>query len=564
MSNINKSIINKILNNINIVDEVSKDVQLEKRGKNFIGLCPFHDDTNPSFSVSPEKKICHCFVCHNGGNVINYRKSYNKISYNQAVILLAKQIGININQNDNLKRLPLHYLNEDVCNFYHDTLLKSPYNSNIKHYLNKRNISEQIIQRHLLGFCDVKLNCYQYILDDIKKNNIYNKTDLDQSGLFTNNGYDFFAHRLIIPLQDENGLIIGFSGRIIDNSNKNKYLNSKDTPVFNKGKVLYNFHNAKEYLENKSLIIVEGFFDVFGFEKQNIYNVVASMGTSFTNDHIQLLKKYRIENIYLALDMDLAGQKASYELGNKLLLANFNVKIITFKGAKDIDEYVNQGHDIKKCISEALDFCQYKMQQLPLDLNSESSVKNYVNEIMSYLSPQSSTYQFFKKRLMQKLMLDENEINNYINVKKTTNNYTDNKQYTNKINSQPSIKKVPSLENTSSQQQFNIINDEMVLIRLALTNKQEFLKLEDKLRNIKDQALLKIVQGIKQMYNDTLHDTIDYISLCETIAQDQNEYQFYFKIIDKIINIDITNINEINTKSKENNKTLAKLLKGRK
>ena len=299
------NIIQKIIDNVDIVEEVSKDIALTKKGNNFVGLCPFHGDTNPSFSVSPEKKICHCFVCKNGGNVISYRQKYNKISFNEALKMLANQIGIKMDNQVSKPKNPIIKVDEQAAKFYHQTLTLTKQGDEARQYLLDRQIDQTMIERHQLGFSSRELNVVEYLQKFVELKEFSNQDILDSHLKRPEAKYDSFSQRIIIPINDEYGRCVGFSGRAISDKQDPKYLNSPDTPVFDKGSILYNFDLAKDNVNNGQIIIVEGFFDAFSFEKQGIFNVVGIMGTGFTYKHIKLLKKYNVKQIILSLDQDL-------------------------------------------------------------------------------------------------------------------------------------------------------------------------------------------------------------------------------------------------------------------
>lgn len=496
MSKINQEIINKIINNINIVDEVGKDIQLQKKGANYVGLCPFHNDNNPSFFVNPDKKICHCFVCNEGGNVITYRQKYNKISFNEAVSLLAKELGITINTTNSYKK-PMQYLLEDVANFYHQSLELTTGGKNALNYLLKRGMSLEIINKHCLGFADEQLALKDYLIENSRESKKYSGLDINNAGIFNKFGKDFFANRLTIPIKDEFGNIVGFSSRRIKEDNSAKYQNSPMTKEFNKSKLLYNFDQARYNLVDNFLILVEGFFDVYSFELQGFYNVAATMGTAVTNEHINLLKKYKIKKIILSFDQDLPGIKTNIETAKRLLMEKiFDVKIINFDHYKDIDEYVQAGNDVKVLVDNAItleDYAALHNQKI------EAIFPNNNVEINQQELPK----------------LDYYEDNNY-----DYDNYYE-PQLTQKQNNKFNVPK--------------IFSDEYIILKYAL-KRDIYYKLEENnlLNNIKDLDLKIVLSEIKKLYasNASLNN------ITFSILEDNVDRQ-YHQILENLANVDV-------------------------
>ena len=410
----NKKIIQTILDNINIVEEVNKVVPLTKKGNNYVGLCPFHDDNNPSFTVNDQKKIAHCFVCGEGGNVINFYAKYHKCSYGDALNYYAKQLGIK-QQTTQKKQEPMHILYNDVMNFCQTYLLTSEKGKNAYNYLLKRNITEQMMKKHYLGFLDKNTNLYQYLIKQSETFKKYSLFEIDNSNLFKEE-YCFFANRIIIPIIDENNNCVGFSGRILDKENQVKYLNSKESKFFHKQKILYNFDQAKNNFQQNEIYIVEGFFDVYGFERLNIHNVVATMGVNFSQAHVKLLKKYGIKKIKLCFDQDNAGQIATLKIIDVLLKENFkNIEIITFNQGKDIDEFVNQGYSVNDFIKS--DAISYKLNKIikNYNLNNILEVNKFINEAIIGINNFSDNEQkIYIKKIADLLNFDESQIRSYI------------------------------------------------------------------------------------------------------------------------------------------------------
>lgn len=346
MSNISIDKINEIRNSVDIVDVISRYLNVVKKGKNYFAICPFHNDTNPSLSISREKQIYKCFVCGEGGNVITFIQKYKKIPYIDALKEIALIGGVTLNIQENVKReiidpkiQVLYDLLEDATKYYQTALSSSQSAIN---YVTQRELHSDILHEFRIG----------YSLDDEKmikylKSKKYSEEDMIRSGLVieTENGTlkDRFANRLIFPIQDIQGRVVAFSGRVIEKSTLAKYLNSPETEIFIKGNTLYHYHSALNSIKkSKKVYICEGFMDVIALFKANISNAIALMGTAFTKEHLKILKFLGV-NVVLSLDSDNAGRLATKKLATELEKENINVQIVSdYDEVKDADEYYNR------------------------------------------------------------------------------------------------------------------------------------------------------------------------------------------------------------------------------
>lgn len=550
------NIIQKIIDNVDIVEEVSKDIALTKKGNNFVGLCPFHDDTNPSFSVSPEKKICHCFVCKNGGNVISYRQKYNKISFNEALKMLANQIGIKMDNQVNKPKNPIIKVNEQATKFYHQTLTLTKQGDEARQYLFDRQINQTMIERHQLGFSSRELNVVDYLQKFVEQKEFSKQDVLDSHLKRPEAKYDSFSQRIIIPINDEYGRCVGFSGRAISEKQDPKYLNSPDTPVFDKGSILYNFDLAKDNLKNGQIIIVEGFFDAFSFEKQGIFNVAGIMGTGFTYKHIKLLKKYNVKQIILSLDQDKAGVETTLSIANDLLANGFELKVIVFDGYKDVDEYARSGKQLADLIDNAISIHQFKMNHLTIDENNYDSVKKGIVEILRYVAPNTDEFYFYVSRLSEMCKLSEEKIIGFLDdiVQVTKPVYQPQESEYEK----PVINEVkqPVVSKLSP------VSDETILLKVCLQRKgylwvDEQFRINNKL--ITDPTYLEIYKQLGLIY--TQHPNVDELSIsCISDYSDKDYYQELEAIYR--VQFDETKIEAIVNKPKEEEKTFVWMNQG--
>ena len=342
MAYISNEVINEIRNKTDIVDVVSKYVNLTKTGKNYIGVCPFHDDHSPSMSVSPEKQIFTCFSCGATGNVFTFVADFEKVSFIEAVKLLGEKVGIGINTSNitNTKKDDYFEIYEYANKFYQNSLFTS-LGKNAIEYLEGRNIDKETIKKFGIGLSIQKVSLTEYL-----KNKKYTIDKLVEVGLTNDNGNDIFINRIMFPIYDLSGNPVAFSGRIYNTKDTSKYINSKETEKFKKGKILYNYHIAKEILKkNDTIIIMEGQMDVIRASTIGINNCIATMGTALTKDHKSIIKNMA-NNVILCFDGDSAGEKATIAAIELLEDIGGTIKVVRLPGGMDPDEYiVKEGKD---------------------------------------------------------------------------------------------------------------------------------------------------------------------------------------------------------------------------
>ena len=342
---ISQNIKKQIIDQTNIVEVVGEVVQLTKKGSSYFGLCPFHNDNHPSMSVNNEKKMFNCFSCNTKGNVIYFMSRFHNITDDQATIMLAKRLGIEISEastKEAIKQERLLKVMNDATLFYQFYLNNSEEGLDAKKYLFSRGIDEDIIKKLKIGLASSERN---YLILKKKQKN-HSELDQIELGLIknddTNTSYDVFRNRIIFPIENNNGQVVGFSGRIYRDNNQAKYINSSDNEIFHKGKILYHFHDAIPAIrENNKIIIFEGFMDVIAAIRANIHYGVATMGTALTNDHIKAILSLT-KNIILCFDGDEAGIHAMKR--SAMLFANYQIipKAIVLPNNQDPDEYVKE------------------------------------------------------------------------------------------------------------------------------------------------------------------------------------------------------------------------------
>ena len=391
MAMISNEEINNIRANANIVDIVSSYIPLTQRGKNYIGVCPFHDDHSPSMSVSPEKQIYKCFACGATGNVFTFVSEYENVSFIEGVNIVANKIGMTLSQQVYKSNISNEHKEDyeimELTEKYFQNNLKTSAGKEALKYLHDRGISDEIIKDFGIGLSIDDNNSLISLLT--KKN--YDIKKLIELGLANDIDHDTFTRRITFPLWDKDGHITGFSGRIYRGEKDiSKYMNTKETTIFKKGETLYNYHNAKDIAKReKYIIVVEGFMDAIRIAENGIKNVIALQGTALTTNQIDLLKKLRVK-VILCLDNDNAGLIATLNNGEELVKNNIEVNVIRLTGEKDPDEYIlAKGIDaFKENIKTPMTFFDFKLNYLKQgkDLNKAEELSEYINAVITNLS----------------------------------------------------------------------------------------------------------------------------------------------------------------------------------
>lgn len=432
MEKLSYELILDIKNKVNIVDIINDYIPIEKRGKNYFAICPFHDDHNPSLSISPEKQIYTCFVCGNSGNVFNFIMNYEKVSFSEAVKIVADKIGVSLdiksNRNTNSNNMDIkyekYYKIYDLSKKYYQNNIKSKYGSNAINYLHKRKIGDEIIKEFEIGLSFDDNSLSKLLLG--KKYNIDDLEDIGLIGIKDKYTYDIFRNRIMFPLYNTSGNVVGFSARIYNGEDENKYLNSKESIIFKKGLLLYNYHRAFDYARKKhEIIIVEGFMDVIRLYTIGIKNVVATMGTAITKDHLDLIRRLS-KNVILCFDGDQAGKKATVSAINELEKIDITPKIIRLEDNLDPDEYIiKKGKDsflfhLENTISK-FDFL-LSIKKEKTDFSNFDEVSKYINDVSKELEKidDKVVYELTIKKISKETNVDVQTIKDIIkNVPKT-------------------------------------------------------------------------------------------------------------------------------------------------
>ncbi|HDH6549009.1 DNA primase [Staphylococcus aureus] len=401
---IDQSIINEIKDKTDILDLVSEYVKLEKRGRNYIGLCPFHDEKTPSFTVSEDKQICHCFGCKKGGNVFQFTQEIKDISFVEAVKELGDRVNVAVdieatqsNSNvqiasDDLQMIEMHEL---IQEFYYYALTKTVEGEQALTYLQERGFTDALIKERGIGFApDSSHFCHDFL----QKKGYYIELAYE-AGLLSRNEenfsyYDRFRNRIMFPLKNAQGRIVGYSGRTYTGQEP-KYLNSPETPIFQKRKLLYNLDKARKSIRKlDEIVLLEGFMDVIKSDTAGLKNVVATMGTQLSDEHITFIRKLT-SNITLMFDGDFAGSEATLKTGQHLLQQGLNVFVIQLPSGMDPDEYIGKyGNDAFTTFvkNDKKSFAHYKVSILKDEIaHNDLSYERYLKELSHDISLMKSS-----------------------------------------------------------------------------------------------------------------------------------------------------------------------------
>ncbi|GAB4363922.1 MAG: DNA primase [Calditrichia bacterium] len=389
-------LIDRIRDSVDIVEVVSRFLSLKKQGRNHVGLCPFHTEKTPSFTVSAQKQIFYCFGCGAGGNVINFLMRYEKISFLDAVKKLAEEAGIELPKFKADERVTgeyerLYRANQFAADFYHRMLLNQF--ARLQEYFEKRGIHEKTIKSFQLGYIpDEWDGLYREIerkkmgIDPFLKVGLLLRSEKDPE-----HKYDRFRNRIMFPIYNLSGRVVAFGGRTLsEEPNTPKYINSPESPIYQKGQVLFGLNFSKEWIRQEELaIFVEGYMDYLQLYQQGIKNVVATSGTALTEDQARLIRRYTT-NVILCYDADSAGIEAAIRGGQILFQNNINTRVLILPDDEDPDSFVrkNGASAFRALLQEAKDYFTFRMERL-LSTAPELSVSqqtHIVNELLDTLA----------------------------------------------------------------------------------------------------------------------------------------------------------------------------------
>ena len=433
--------IEKLLDSLKIEEVVGEFVDLKKSGSSYKGLCPFHADTNPSFSVKPEKRICKCFVCGSGGNAINFYSKIKNIPYMEAVKELAEKYRVNIKEH-NAKNIDIdnekfYQIMEDSHNFFMDKIFAQESRTALN-YLANRGLDTDLIKEHRLGYAPAK---WSELYEFLKEKN-YSDEDLLTLGLIKKNEegriYDTFRNRIIFPIYSISNRIIAFGGRTLEKDNSTpKYINSPDTPIFKKGKNIYGIERAVNIRNKNYSILMEGYMDVLSANIFDFDTSVAPLGTALTVEQAQLIKRYS-SNILLCFDTDKAGKTATERASFILKSQGFNIRVLDFENAKDPDEYLRKNGkeaflEVVKNSLEIFEFL-YELYSSEYDLTNIIAKQNFIDRFKEFFTCLTTDLEkeVYLKNLSEKIEISADILRKTLiekNKKKfVINDYTEKKE----------------------------------------------------------------------------------------------------------------------------------------
>ncbi|QYE99269.1 DNA primase [Paraclostridium sordellii] len=470
-----KDTIEEIKSRSDIVKVISDYIKVQQSGSNYKGLCPFHGEKTPSFYINTSKQIYKCFGCGEGGDVINFIMKIENLEFMDAVKLLAKDCGIEINTNmDEQSKIRMEKIkkfqdiNTEAARYYFSNLIKDK-NYGYE-YLRKRGLDDKIIKKFGLGYAPKAwTNLMDYL---ISKG--YDKNTLVECGLVTykengNKYYDRFINRVIFPIFDYRGNVIGFGGRVLDDALP-KYLNSPDTLAFNKKYNLYGLNFARKNISNRTMILVEGYMDLISLYQYGIRNVCATLGTALTLEQGKLLKRY-VDTVVISYDSDEAGVKATLRAIDILTSANINVKVLNLKDVKDPDEFIRKYGLVgyQQAIENAVHYIKYKIVQCKknYDLTKDEDRLKFTKESTKIIKTLKSAVDidYYIKFLSLESKISEDSLKKEV----YGNNYKP--RYNEKFKNQKYVKR-----DENAYKKPSIINNgnefiEKTLIRIILENK---------------------------------------------------------------------------------------------
>lgn len=502
MARYNDEIINEVRNSNNILDVVSQYVVLKRSGRSYSGLCPFHREKSPSFFVSPDKQIFHCFGCGEGGDVFGFIRKIENVTFKEAVEQLAERAHITlptlINDEKEMKlqqlRDKVYKINSIASNFYQKNLL-TPRAKQAQEYVKKRKMDRYTLETFGIGFAGSFDELYQ----ELKKEG-FNDEEILASKLVLKsekNGrmYDAFRNRLMFTIKDVRDRVIAFGGRALDNS-KPKYINSPDTVVYNKGRHLFALNIAKKSQE-KSIMLVEGYMDAISLHQRDVHNVVASLGTALTEQQARLLNGF--EKVIIGYDADSAGQGATQRGLEILQTLGYDIRILQISGAKDPDEFILKygSGQMKNAMENAISLVEFKVKKLKetLNLNNVSDKIKFLNETSKILLKVENDIEkeVYISKISEQYDVSKEAIYAQLNKLQYANNQGD------KILEKPrAIRTVENIDERIKNNDKDVIRENLILSILLNNNEEDSRKIKEviELNDFKDEKNKKIAKKL--------------------------------------------------------------------
>ena len=495
-------ILNEVRENSDIVEVISQYVHLKRSGRNYFGLCPFHNEKSPSFSVSPDKQIFHCFGCGVGGNVFTFISKIEGIGFKEAIENLADRAGIvlpkSTNNEDSRKeelKSKVYKVNNFTADYYHKRLYK-PESKAGQEYVKQRKLTNETLESYNLGFS----GNYDELYKILRKEG-FNDEEILESGLVKKNEHgqyvDFYRDRFMIPILDVRNRVIAFGGRVLGDAKRFKYLNSPENIVYSKGKHLFGLNVAKRY-DDKKLLIVEGYMDAISLHQRGITNVVAALGTALTTNQGWLLRR-NAEQVILGFDADGAGQNAIMRAMEVMQNMGCDMRVLQMTGAKDPDEFIIKygSARFQKLMNEAISLLEFRVKVLEqnLDLEVASDKVKFLNEIAKLIAKIDNTIEqeIYIEKLSKGYNISKEAIFGQVNKLQ----YSSRTQTKNLEKPKPVVihKKETKVDNNVSEE---IIKRENTIISILINNPENFQMIKEhmKIEDFKYDLNIKIVKAL--------------------------------------------------------------------
>ncbi|MEI3391907.1 MAG: DNA primase [Clostridia bacterium] len=495
-------ILNEVRENSDIVEVISQYVHLKRSGRNYFGLCPFHNEKSPSFSVSPDKQIFHCFGCGVGGNVFTFISKIEGIGFKEAIENLADRAGIvlpkSTNNEDSRKeelKSKVYKVNNFTADYYHKRLYKSESKAG-QEYVKQRKLTNETLESYNLGFS----GNYDELYKILRKEG-FNDEEILESGLVKKNEHgqyvDFYRDRFMIPILDVRNRVIAFGGRVLGDAKRFKYLNSPENIVYSKGKHLFGLNVAKRY-DHKKLLIVEGYMDAISLHQRGITNVVAALGTALTTNQGWLLRR-NAEQVILGFDADGAGQNAIMRAMEVMQNMGCDMRVLQMTGAKDPDEFIIKygSARFQKLMNEAISLLEFRVKVLEqnLDLEVASDKVKFLNEIAKLIAKIDNTIEqeIYIEKLSKGYNISKEAIFGQVNKLQ----YSSRTQTNNLEKPKPVVihKKETKVDNNVSEE---IIKRENTIISILINNPENFQMIKEhmKIEDFKYDLNIKIVKAL--------------------------------------------------------------------
>ena len=511
-------ILDEVKNSNDIVDVISQYIGLKRSGRNYFGLCPFHNEKSPSFSVSPDKQIFHCFGCGVGGNVITFISKIEGIGFKESIEVLAERANIKLPSIDNSVdskkeelKAKVYKVNNFTAEYYHKRLYE-PSSKIAQDYVKKRQLNNETLQSYKIGFSGKFDELYQAL-----KKEGFNEEEILESGLVNKNEngkyIDRYRNRLMIPIFDERNRVIAFGGRVLDDS-KPKYINSPENIVYSKGRHLFGLNVAKKD-HPKRLLIVEGYMDAISLHQRGITDVVASLGTALTTSQGWLLRR-NCEQVILGFDSDGAGQTAIMRAMEVMQNMGCDMRVLQMTGAKDPDEYVIKYGAVRfnKLLDDAISLIEFKIKVLQKDLNLDNASDKikFLNEIAKLISKIENTMEreIYIEKIAKAYNISKEAI--YAEVNKL--------QYSNKKSAKVLEKERPVVSKIKKEKQNNVSEEitkrENTIIWILINSIDTYKTIKENIsvedfKNEQNKEILKEIYNALENGNNNISSVLDHI-----------------------------------------------------